>query len=97
MARHASLDALSLRKQLLVARCEIQRLTLALEVVRVQTATAWVPKVGTWVGNAAPWLLLGAPLTGFLAGRKPRALRSFAAGLFWGWRVWRRTRQMFHE
>ncbi len=92
MARHASLDTLQLRKQLLVARCEIQRLTLALEVARIQTATAWVPKTVAWVGSAAPWLLLGTPLAGFLAGRKPRALRSLAAGLFWGWRVWRRMR-----
>ena len=90
MAELSTLETLRRRKQLLVARSEIQRLTLALEAARIREATAWVPTAAEWVRGAAPWLLIAAPVAGFLLGRKPRSVRSLVAKAIWGWGIYRR-------
>ncbi len=93
MAESSTLESLELRKQLLVARSEIQRQTLALEVARLREATAWMSTAAVFTRRAAPWLVLAAPMAGYVLGRKRSAWRSLAASVVWGWRIYRRLRR----
>jgi hypothetical protein len=90
MAENARLTPLQLRRQLLVARCENQRRTLAVEVARIRQATAWLPPAARSLRGAAPWLVVAAPIAGFLLVRNWRGLRQLATKAVVGWRfgVW---------
>jgi hypothetical protein len=63
---------LQLRKQLLVVESGLNRLALAGELRNLRAATGWVGKAAHTGRRLQPFLLLLAPLAGFLAVRKAR-------------------------
>ncbi len=92
MAKLSSVEALRLRKELLVTRCEMQRLTMALEMKRLQKVSAWVPTVAAGLQSAA-LLFAAAPVARLVSARSWKPFRSLTATAVLGWRVYRRIKE----
>ncbi len=75
------LDDLEARKQALLLESGLNRLKLRSEWRQIRAATAWMSGPARACRQAGPWLLLLAPLAGFLAARNLRRAESIPAKL----------------
>jgi hypothetical protein len=87
MVGRAQLDSLQLRKQALILESELNRIALRAESQNLRSATKWVGHATQTCRKLPPWLLLLAPVAGFLVVRSLRrpasALSRFASMLKW--------------
>jgi len=95
MVRLAELDQLEARKQLHVAKSEIYRGMLDVEMQTVGAATAWIPKTVNFLRSPAALLLLCLPLV-HLLGRKKMVSLKFVTGKAWlGWQLFQKLRPLW--
>lgn len=87
MPGRSPLSPLALRKQALILESDLNRLALRAELGELRAATAWVGEAAQTGRKFAPWLLLLAPVAGFLLVRNLRRSESrlgrLAALLHW--------------
>jgi hypothetical protein len=79
MAPREALAELALRKRLLLAESEAQRLVLASELKRLLRPLHWLDRVQT---RFRPLLALGAPLAGFWLTRRSKGVKRWAVAGF---------------
>jgi hypothetical protein len=73
-----------LRRQLLLARCELDRRELGAEIHATRDR---MHDRFRQIGRAAPWVLLGVPIIGLLVGRRFRIRPMAAAATLARWAV----------
>ena len=89
--RQKELDQLELQKRWLAAECDLQRLTLALQLTQAQAGDGWFSPGYLWQKH---WrvLLPGMVAGGFLLTR--RRVRGWLMKAVLGWTLWRRVRPL---
>ncbi len=102
MVGRDALDELQVRKRALVLESNLNRLTLQAEWQNVRAAAGWMGSAGRTFRQARPWLLLLAPLAGFLVARGSGQSRGLFSRLLsvlrWvrpvlgAWEIWRGAR-----
>ena len=85
MAKKSELARLQIQKRLLVAKSEIHRQTLELELERLRESTAWIQKGVHLVRSSLPFLAVGAPVAGYFVAKKRKGLRSLSEKGAWIW------------
>ena len=86
-------NELAERKRQLLARSEIYRQSISIEVDQIRRTTAWIPRTIHVARVVAPLLMFAVPLAGALFGRKrttrKRALGGIASNVLAGVRLFR--------
>ena len=89
MVEIPELKDLQTRKQVLLAKSELHRCTLALTCERVKEQTAWIDRTAGFARTSWPVLVVLAPLAGYLLVKK-RAFVMRAWSRAWlGWKLYR--------
>jgi hypothetical protein len=86
MDRGKEVESLRLRKQLLVLESNLNRAALQAEWGNVRAATAWVRSARQTFHQVRPWLVLLAPLAGYLTARRPNRPPGVLRRLVSAWR-----------
>jgi hypothetical protein len=107
MAAKSELEKLHVQKRLLVAKSQIYRQTMEVEVENLRQSTAWITRTAGIVRKALPILLLGAPIAGYFAAKKRHGLHGIGQKAMWGmgilrqlsgiWRGLRMSRRSKHD
>ena len=72
MLGREELDNLAVQKQALLVESTLNRLAWQAQVRHLRSATAWVRHATAGLEESTPWLLILAPLAGFLLTRMSR-------------------------
>jgi hypothetical protein len=85
MFAERQLNELRLRKEIVVARADVNRLLVRLHAGRVATSVRWVEAVADVGRKLAPYRWIAAPAAGYLLARRSRG-----AGKWFGWatQIW---------
>jgi hypothetical protein len=69
MVGRKALEQYRLQKQVLILESDLQRIALRAEWNNLRSATAWVNEAAGVGRKVSPWLVLLAPVAGFIASR----------------------------
>jgi hypothetical protein len=97
MAQVSETELLDVQKRLLVAKSEIYRQTVAVELHRLESATAWVPPTLSALQIAYPAVLLAVPLAAWWLGRKRTPLADVAEQIVAGLSTARKLQALWTE
>ena len=87
MAATAQMKELQEWKELLLAQSELRRRMLQLQYEELESRTEWVDKGFSFLQSARPFLVIAAPLAGFLVARRWSLLRKLSATGLLSWRL----------
>ena len=77
------LEAIQFRKQTLIAKSEIYRNTIAIDIYRINTSALGLFYTSRWIRKLSPAIVGAGMITLFLFGKKFPLLRSLARKLSW--------------
>src|SRR5688500_10165707 len=76
MAKNSEIARLQIQKRLLIAKSEIHRQTMQLELQQIRESTAWIGKTISVVKTSLPFLAVGAPVAGYFVAKKRSGLKT---------------------
>jgi hypothetical protein len=82
------------RKRQLQAQSELQRQALRAQWDQLRAETAWLTRGVGLVSRHRLWLLMLAPVAGYLVARRGRGAGNLFRQGLWVWRLWRRLRSL---